>query len=547
MRWWDRDARIAWELDELTRAGYRFEAPASTTGAFTLIVYVTIDEEEQRLEVDVPDLYPYFRFEVRAPRLDLPHHQHPFGKNLCLIPRGTEHWDMSKSLAWYLENQLPKAVSAGLASRLHDVAEVEDHQAEPITTYYEYYGDAMILIDSAWALPDDFTVGRITMHCDHRAKNTEALRGTVSEVKYADGRVLFTAPTHLRRDGYETHGNIVKLDTPHLEANPANFAARMRSKYRLSSSGRTDVLAVVMPEEHAWRKQTGQGWLFIVSDKNKGSSYFARSGRAGAKDLLAREPELDEMRTATIALFGLGCNGAISAVELAKAGTKELRLADHDFLDPGTLLRWYLGLPFAGRQKADLLTDFINANYPLTAAISYIYRVGGGDTNTLTQISDGVSLLYDATAEPGVSYFLSEFARHHGVPYIHVSSTQGGWGGVIVRLNGDTGCWYCLQAARRDGRIPAPPADQQGVVQPIGCSDPTFMGAGFDLATIALAGVRTAVATLSPKYPSDDWDVTVISLRDEHGKSIPPTFRTFKLPKDRTCSACGSASATPAR
>jgi ThiF family len=537
---WQRSARIQWELDELRREGIRFDAPATTEGAFTLAVYVTIHGEQHRLEVDFPELYPYFRFEIRAPSLSLPHHQHPFGKTLCVMPRGTQHWRIRYSLAASLREQLPKVLDAGKATNHNTVAAVEEHQAEPVTTYYDSYPGAMILIDSAWQLPDDFTTGQISVACDVREKSTDPVHGAVIEIRTQDGRPLFTAPDHLRRDGQVLHGSIVKLKRPRLEGNAANFAASLRSEFHLPFHGRTGLIAVVMPEEHRWRDDTGQGWLFIISDKNRNASYYARAGRAGASDLRARAPELSGFEEHTITVFGLGCVGSTSAIELAKAGAKELRLVDHDYIDPGTVLRWHEGLPVAGLLKANVIAASINQHFPLTSAVPYVYRVGANGASILDVITNDATLLYDATAEDGVSYFLAELARHRNIPYVHVSARQGGWGGVVVRLTKDTGCWYCLEVARTARRIPPPPADTAGDVQPVGCSDPTFKGTGFDVSTIALAGVRTAVSTLPTRYPSQPWDVMTITLRDAEGNLIPPRCDTFTLPKDSACPVCGS-------
>jgi hypothetical protein len=540
MIWWPRQARIQWEFDELARAGFAFDKPASTEGEFMLPVYVTIDGKQHRLEVDFPELYPYFRFEVRAPQLDLPHHQHPFGKNLCLMPRGTEHWHMRYSLAAHLKEQLPKVVSAGTATSPQAVTTVEEHQAEPVTDYYGHYyeQDAIILIDTAMILPDDFTVGRMTVHLQPREHKNHPVRGTVQTISTIQNQVLHRAPAHLQRNGHTVEGFVIKLDAPEFEESAEQLHYQLKGAHfrRESTSGRTSILAVVMPEEHAWRNQTGQGWLFIVAEKGKGYSYV-RAGRAGREDLIARAPELRDINNATIVVAGLGCNGGISAMELAKAGPKELRLVDHDFLDAGTLLRWYLGVRVAGLRKATVLAGLIDEHYPLTKAVPFVHRIGGN--GAMLEIAEGASLIYDATAEPGISYFLAELARHQRIPYIHVSGTQGGWGGVIVRLTEKTGCWYCLEASRVAGRIPAPPADISGNVQPAGCSDPTFTGAGFDLATIALAGVRTAVSTLSTTYPSHAWDVMIISLRDEHGSLIAPRYDTYELPRDPACLVCG--------
>jgi molybdopterin/thiamine biosynthesis adenylyltransferase len=249
-----------------------------------------------------------------------------------------------------------------------------------------------------------------------------------------------------------------------------------------------------------------------------------------------------------VAHFGLGCIGAVSAVEFAKAGVAGLRLLDHDVVDAGTVLRWYLGLPYAGHGKTDIITNFLRVHYPLVSVVGYPARIGTtpNEREILSKMVDGASIVYDATAEPGVSYFLSELARHDGISYIGVSGTQGGWGGVVARLRpGATGCGYCLERAKMEGRIPAAPADPSGAIQPAGCDDPTFTGAGFDLATVALTGVRTAVATLvggEDGYPAAPNDVTVIALRGEGGKLIQPTFTGIDLVPYPDCPVCGSGS-----
>ncbi len=76
-------------------------------------------------------------------------------------------------------------------------------------------------------------------------------------------------------------------------------------------------------------------------------------------------------------------------------------------------------------------------------------------------------------------------------------------------------------------------------MQPRGCADPTFTGAGFDVAEVALNGVRLAVSTLAgglgDAYPDAEWDVAIISFRDEHGRRIAPRWQTFKLRRHPRC------------
>ncbi len=285
-------------------------------------------------------------------------------------------------------------------------------------------------------------------------------------------------------------------------------------------------------------------------------TYFARAGRAGVNDLLARSPELCVLREKSLAVFGLGCLGAPSTLEFARAGVGELRIVDRDLVDPGTIGRWPFGLSAAGLPKALVLADFISRNYPSTRLVPVVHCIGGvrepgseepSDLEVMGKVTEGASAIYDATAEVGVQHYLSQHARALGIPYIGVVGTYGGWGGKIVSIvPGRTeGCWMCYRYAFESGAIPEPPSDPKGEVQPQGCGDVTFTGAGFDMAQIALAGVRTAVSILcggeNGSYPTAEWDVMTVCFRDGDGKQIAPVFRDFKLAKHPDCSYCSNS------
>lgn len=281
--------------------------------------------------------------------------------------------------------------------------------------------------------------------------------------------------------------------------------------------------------------------------------YFARAGRAGTKDLLVRAPELSHLPRMKVAVFGAGCLGSACTAELARAGVGEVRILDQDIVDPGTIGRWLLGMSAVGLPKVDVLESFIQTNYPSTTVRTFRHCLGAvrhGDPEEvpdqviLDKMTDGVSLILDTTAEVGVQHLLGDVAAEMSIPYVSVSGTYGAWGGkvVCIRPGITEGCWMCVRWAFNEGKIPEPPSDPGGEVQPHGCGDPTFTGAGFDMRLIALTAVRTVVSTLNVSndkcYPAMPWDVMTIALRDESGGLVPPSFETHLIAKHPECPIC---------
>ncbi|MEX1171812.1 MAG: ThiF family adenylyltransferase [Chloroflexota bacterium] len=281
---------------------------------------------------------------------------------------------------------------------------------------------------------------------------------------------------------------------------------------------------------------------------------MAVASRAGPSDLTGRVPELRGLSERGVALFGLGALGAPAALEFARAGVGDLRVVDSDIVEAGNTVRWPLGMTAVGYFKAEAVLGFVSSNYPYTNVTGHGMRVGAPRLPTddhqpsqlemLNTILEGIDLVFDATAEPGVWHVLSDLAREREVPYVHVWATPGAWGGAVARVLPDrSGCWVCIEHHYQDGTFAAPHSDPVGETQPAGCADPTFTGANFDLQFLSLLAVRTAVSTLSRgtsgAYPDTPWDVAVINLREPDGT---PTVEVHKYQLDPhpACRQCGS-------
>jgi molybdopterin/thiamine biosynthesis adenylyltransferase len=591
--WWTRNPeRLEFELQALRDARIPFTPVQESIdqGTYQLRLSPAVDGKTIELIAAFPDLYPYFRFEVFAPDLNLPHHQHAFAKTLCMIGRATHNWSSEFLLADFIRERLPLVLTAARTEDPAVAAQLEQAQGEPFSDYYSAK-PAMCLVDSSWVIPQSVRFGSLTLgvHSFLRLAPGEppCIQATVLEVRGENGELIVQAPSELREafGSRQAQGRWSRADAPIAidEAKALQAAARKLDPKEATLGWsqlwglKFQVRGILFPEEIGHR-QTGDAWVFVVRIQRPpaGASkperhkkkhpkpffkaapaqpaddfYVARAGRAGPSDLPARVPELSPLRSKVVGQVGIGCLGAPSALEFARAGIAELRMLDDDVVEPGTTVRWPFGLAVAGRLKAEVVRAFIGEHYPYTKAVAYIRRLGmvrinGGmsDQAILAALTDGASLIYDTSAEFGVQYMLSEYARERRIPYVCVMGTQGGWGGWVVRIRPEqtAGCWGCFQALRLYDNFTEPPVAPTGEFQPIGCANPTFTGASFDLTHIALQGVRVAVSTLCEEtangYPATDGDITVVSLRAANGQLIAPTVQTFPLPRHPRCPVC---------
>lgn len=277
--WWKRrPACYSQELRELRNAGYapeRDEA-AFERGIVSLRVTVPTDAfGDLPLVVIYPDFYPHFRPQVAAPTLgftDLPHHLHPFGRTLCLLGRGSEHWHASWTAARLIREQLEPALAAG---RSGDVPEagVEQAQAEPFHTYPEY-PPAIVLVPPGLELEPEQRSGRFGVRLLEPLSLPirSFARGVMTTIRDAAGKVLATAdPLFAPPSGPLVHGrwrrlarpivhptgreflkSLLQLD-PHARSAPANAV----------DGGELRLWGVVYPDEVGHRCR-GDAWMFVA-------------------------------------------------------------------------------------------------------------------------------------------------------------------------------------------------------------------------------------------------------------------------------------------
>lgn len=532
--------------------------------------------EPIELEVRYPDLFPFFRPEVFAPKEKFPRHQGLYRKNLCLLDRSTDQWLTDNTGAWLVSVRVAHLLDL-LDGTPEDMQMAEAPQGEPLTTYLPFPPAAVIFMPGEIG---DAAVGEesgdITLSIGASEQPFHGLRSCVSSLAadVSGGKVKQLAsvaePLKSRFPNPVATGRWVRLSEMPEACDGASLLKAIRT-----APGYKKPRAVVRPsapdgfptrsywfgvvlqdevEQGVWKDT----WFFLVThDKKHGRgtteevAVIIRVEPMSAEDLATRIPTLTGLSDKVVALVGLGALGAPLALELLRAQVGQLRLLDCDIVSGGTIVRWPLGLNAVGHLKTDLIRDFAAQNYPFTVMRPYNHRLGNvigegeleesppGDV--VDELLDGVHMVIDATAEFGVRHFLSTVADERGIPQVYLSATQGGWGGVVARvLPGQTGCWWCLQTCLTDGTIKDAPFAPGATVQPRGCGSRTWTGSSFDALSLVAQAARVVSFTLLAGRAEGANDVFVCDQKAPSAAELSaPTWTSYPLGRHQACACSG--------
>lgn len=522
------------------------------TGQLGMKFVFTLRDEHYRLRAEFPPTYPFTRPIVYADDHHFNWHQNPYGKNLCLLGRTAENWIPTQTLGRHLFEQMPKLIASNETPDRETAADLEELQAEPFTAFLNYQGNSSMLLlqpvprierdkggFAAGCMPFDAVFrGAVVGLADDLGRQILALPAGVSAA------MQFTKEIQgkwFRMGGRPRTGHAADF----LEEIAAHHPEMRKRNWTRHRGHRFEIVGVLVPEEEAWRTP-GEAMLFICLQEQKTPSgkkftvaEFISTYRSDQATLSARVPETSGLETKRILLAGAGSIGSHCALEFARNGIGRINLVDSDVVEAGNSVRWALGVASAGMPKVTALQRYIAANHPFTQVAAWPMDVGS-EAYTLDreeQILEKVDLVFDATAERGISYLLSERARRLGVPYISVSSTQGNWGGIVLALKAESSapCWVCVARHWTEESLPRPSSGPESAVQPGGCAAPTFTGAYMDSSEVALMGVRLATSLLAPRYPPYSWDYGVVNLRNPDGGHIVPAWSTRILTRHPDC------------
>ena len=588
--WWDRwPGRLEFELEKLDAAGYRLESQTRESGLLELEITAPDTKTgvgDTRLTVRFPDTYPSTAPQVRTKDFALRHHQHPFHGVLCLIGRSTTYWHATSHLAELLDQQLAKAIAAGSAEAGESHDELD--QAEPYVSYYTYTHGITVLLDdphdtmpTAGAGQATFLIGGQLPPPAEPGARTLCLIDTLQISGAAPHEASATARRAFGPSPQRASGRWVVLDAPVPSDSAAAIwkAAADADTHGAASAGipGTDVrLRLVGFPDELSATTAGMSWVVVIhrlgaarrhtkgrqsghpakrADQGRAPDeyHLGRVERAAARDLTARTPLTAPASTKSVMVLGCGAIGSLVIDHLARAGVGRFMLVDKDdVLEPGNLTRHAATFQGVGLSKAVAMAQHVQAInlhadvrfsvIPVGHPVEMDGRTGG---DLLAQLMEDADLVIDATAEVGVQEVTADMARALGKPWLMLSASEGAAGGTVVLADADADwCFACFQWQRVDKQIPYPVSLANDTVQPIGCAEPTFVGAGFDLAEVSLQASRVAAARLlrdvEGAYPADGHDAWTLAMRTSDGTLKPPSWRGHTVERHPSCGAHAS-------
>lgn len=571
--WWKRYPNV-FEAEKLglDALGYPWTIDQTAWAAGSLVIHVEFPHagDVLKMKAEYPATYPYFPPQVSLSDVIFSRHQHPIGKNLCLLAREGGTWQpRHDTLAVLLREQFPivEAVNAADAASTF-IADQEDHVGEPFSSFLPYAAHSGIIVpDETPAI--EHTAGRFSLKIRPITPIADAIpvvNGIVQTISDSKGMPLVEFSTTLPAFSDSMSGFWMRLperpvvqsefEKHFLELMASNLPA-FKKAIGTGKQGKIILAAFVYPDETAWRTNADD-WIFLAvkinreAKRSRPAEYrlqFIQTDWGGEKAWMRRAPALRPLRTKSALIIGLGSLGSPLSLHLARAGISKLDLVDRDFLQTGNSVRWALGWQYAGWHKAFALAHHIALEYPYTLAQAQNVHIGASppppptksDYELIRSACMTADVIIDAAANYRVSHFLADLAQELGKPYHWLTTTHGAAGGAVGRIiPGKTeGCWHCFQRHLADGSIRLPADTGSAEIQPGGCSQPTFIGAGIDSEEIALLASRLAVATLcsgeQDGYPDFQWDVSIGDLIQD-GNSIAPNWTPYVLKAHHDCS-----------
>jgi molybdopterin/thiamine biosynthesis adenylyltransferase/rhodanese-related sulfurtransferase len=315
---------------------------------------------------------------------------------------------------------------------------------------------------------------------------------------------------HIPRGQLETNieGRVPDHDTP-LVVYCAGGTRSAFAAETLAQLGYTDVVSVI-GGFNRW-KDDGRDWS---QPRRLGPDQRNRYQRHLLLNEVGEEGQL-KLLDSKVLLLGAGGLGSPAALYLAAAGVGTIGIIDMDVVDESNLQRQILhNLDRIGDRKVDSAKKTLTLLNPDVNVVTYDVRLGA---DNVLDILDGYDVIVDGTDNFPTRYLVNDASLLKRIPVVH---------GSIFRFEGQATvfhpyvgpCYRCMYPAAPPAEL-APSCAEAGVLGVL----PGIIGSIQAMEAIKLLlGIGDSLAGRLLTYDA-----------------MEESFRTFKVPRDPECPACG--------
>lgn len=260
--------------------------------------------------------------------------------------------------------------------------------------------------------------------------------------------------------------------------------------------------------------------------------------------LLRRSAYISKSLTSKrVALFGVGALGSSIALLLAKAGVRELRLIDSDYVMPGNAMRHICGLNRIGLSKTTAVKLSIQGHNP--DCHIQCYEATWVQEKLSFYIRD-CDLVINATGNINFSLYLNKICVEFNQPILFVATyRRARVGRVISRLEKGAPCLSCYLDHQRDwpdNMYPTIPANSDESFIEDGCGSVTEEAVALDIEAVANFGTRQIVRFFQGTNDGSNLGLIVNEpLPDAENKYLcSPGMHFWTNKANTSCSICGT-------
>jgi molybdopterin/thiamine biosynthesis adenylyltransferase len=223
-----------------------------------------------------------------------------------------------------------------------------------------------------------------------------------------------------------------------------------------------------------------------------------------------------KLKASSVLLIGAGGLGSPAALYLAAAGVGTLGVIDMDVVDESNLQRQILhNMDRIGERKVDSAKKTLTGINPDVNVVTYDVRLGA---DNILEIIDGYDVIVDGTDNFPTRYLVNDASLLKRIPVVHGSIFRfEGQATVFAPYEGP--CYRCL--------IPEPPPAELA---------PSCAEAGVLGVLPGIVGSIQAMEAIKIILGLGDPLVGRLLAYD----ALEESFRTYKVPRDPACPACGA-------